>query len=180
MKVLAEGGVLEALDPRGVATDRPKVDAAVVGWTNRFDFDTLAATATAARESKRLIGTNEDPTHPTPKGLVPGSGALLAAVATASGLTPEIAGKPHAPMAALMQTRFGFSEKDPSVVLVGDQRGHRRAARRAAGRSLRAGRLGCDRRGRRPTLGAPFAARAPDLPALVERRSSVAERSACS
>ena len=167
VKVLAEGGVLEALDARGVATDRPRVDAAVVGWTNRFDFDSLATTATAARESKRLIGTNEDPTHPTPKGLVPGSGALLAAVATASGLTPEIAGKPHAPMAALMEERFGFSEKDPSVVLVGDQ---------AATDGRLAERLGVpfalvDSGVTHPGdghLGVPFAARAPDLPALVD------------
>ena len=35
-----------------------------------------------------------------PDGLMPGSGALLAAVATASGVTPEIAGKPHRAMAA--------------------------------------------------------------------------------
>ena len=108
VKALAEGGVLEALEARGVATDRTRVDAAVVGWSNHFDFASLAATADAARESKRLIGTNEDPTHPTPDGLVPGSGALLAAVTTASGVTPEIAGKPHAPMAALMKARFGF------------------------------------------------------------------------
>ena len=52
---------------------------------------------------------------------MPGSGALLAAVATASGVTPEIAGKPHAAMARLMQERFGFADGDPSVVMIGDQ-----------------------------------------------------------
>jgi HAD superfamily hydrolase (TIGR01450 family) len=122
VKVLAEGGALEALEARGVKTvDDGTVDAAVVGWSRSFDFDTLAATATAARTSGRLIGTNEDPTHPTPAGLLPGSGALLAAVATASGVTPEIAGKPHEPMAALMKERFRFEDGDHSVVMVGDQ-----------------------------------------------------------
>ena len=122
VKVLAEGGVLEALDERGVAVvDGGSVDAAIVGWSHAFDFDSLAATATAARASGRLIGTNEDPTFPTPAGLLPGSGALLAAVATASGLTPEIAGKPHEPMAALMKRRFAFDDGDCSVVMVGDQ-----------------------------------------------------------
>jgi glycerol 3-phosphatase-2 len=122
VKVLAEDGVLEALNERGVgvADDGP-VDAAVVGWSHLFDFDLLAATAAAARASGRLIATNEDPNHPTPGGLVPGSGALLAAVATASGLTPEVAGKPHAPMATLMRDRFGFEDGDASVVVVGDQ-----------------------------------------------------------
>jgi 4-nitrophenyl phosphatase len=122
VKLLAEAGMREALDARGVASvDAGPVDAAVVGWNRSFDFDLLAATATAARSSGRLIGTNEDPTHPTPAGLMPGSGALLAAVATASGVTPEIAGKPHQPMATLMKERFGFDNGDRTVVLVGDQ-----------------------------------------------------------
>jgi 4-nitrophenyl phosphatase len=128
VQVLAEGGVLESLAERGVAVvngdgdgNADAVEAAVVGWSRSFDFASLSATAAAARTSGRLIATNEDPTHPTPDGLVPGSGALLAAVATASGVTPEIAGKPHGPMAALMRDRFGFADGDASVVLIGDQ-----------------------------------------------------------
>ncbi|MGH9079006.1 MAG: HAD-IIA family hydrolase [Acidimicrobiales bacterium] len=122
VKVLAEGGVLEALRGRDVAiVDEGPVDAAVVGWSQTFDFGGLAATAAAARASGRLIVTNEDPTHPTPAGLVPGTGALAAAVATASGLTPEVAGKPHGAMARLMRDRFDFGDGDESVVMVGDQ-----------------------------------------------------------
>ncbi len=129
--VLAEAGVHESLAAHGVTIIEPQAtrevtatsDAAVVGWNRSFDFASLAATATAARESGRLVATNEDPTHPTPDGLMPGSGALLAAVATASGVTPEIAGKPHAAMATLMQSRFGFSDGDASVVMIGDQPG---------------------------------------------------------
>jgi HAD superfamily hydrolase (TIGR01450 family) len=131
--VLAEAGVHESLAARGVevveagaADDRGAGGssvAAVVGWSRSFDFGSLAATATAARRSGRLIATNEDPTHPTPEGLMPGSGALLAAVATASGVIPEIAGKPHAAMASLMQSRFGFASDDASVVMIGDQPG---------------------------------------------------------
>ncbi len=67
------------------------------------------------------MGTNEDPTHPTPAGLMPGAGALLAAVATASGVQPQIAGKPHEPMADLMKSQFGFEDGDRSVVMIGDQ-----------------------------------------------------------
>ncbi len=124
VKVLAEGGVVEALGARGVTmAEAGPVDAAVVGWSHTFDFDRLAATATAARTSGRLIATNQDPTHPTPHGLMPGSGALLAAVATASGVAPEVAGKPNGPMAAMLKERFGFDDGDPSVVMIGDQPG---------------------------------------------------------
>jgi glycerol 3-phosphatase-2 len=176
VKVLAEGGVLEALDERGVAVvGEEPVDAAVVGWSHTFDFDGLAATAAAARASGRLIATNEDPTHPTPAGLVPGSGALVAAVATASGLTPEVAGKPHEAMARLMRDRFGFGDGDASVVMVGDQP---RTDGRLADRMSIAFALvesgvttaGSDR------SGVPVALRAPDLVSLV--RACLADRTA--
>lgn len=124
VRMLADAGVREALEERGVAiTEAGSVEAAVVGWNRTFDFDSLSATASAARQAGRLIGTNDDPTHPTPAGLVPGSGALLAAVATASGVAPEVAGKPNDPMVALVQRRFGFEAGDRSVVMVGDQLG---------------------------------------------------------
>ncbi len=169
VRVLAEGGVLEALEQRGVKSAvGDAVDAAVVGWSRSFDFDSLSATAAAARRSQRLIGTNEDPVHPTPDGLVPGSGALLAAVSTAAGVTPEIAGKPHEPMAALMRDAFRFAEGDRSVAMIGDQplTDGRLAQRLGIAFGLvdsgvtPAGKEGFD---------VPVAARAPDLVTLVRQ-----------
>ncbi len=122
VRMLAEDGMAEALADRGVRTSEAGPHhAAVVGWSHHFDFATLASTADAARSSGRLVATNVDPTHPTPEGLQPGSGALVAAVATASGVTPEVAGKPHAPLAALLRRQFGFADGADGVVLVGDQ-----------------------------------------------------------
>jgi ribonucleotide monophosphatase NagD (HAD superfamily) len=57
------------------------------------------------RAGARLIATNDDPTHPTPDGLLPGTGALVAAIATAAEQSPEIAGKPGAAMVALVSSR---------------------------------------------------------------------------
>jgi HAD superfamily hydrolase (TIGR01450 family) len=116
--VIGDEGVVEALDARGihavVAGDQvapgaglPDVDVVIVGWTHRFDFGLLALANRAVRAGARLIGTNEDPTHPTPDGLLPGAGALLAAVATAAGTAPEVAGKPHEPLARLIGERAG-------------------------------------------------------------------------
>ncbi len=74
-------------------------------------------TADVARSGARLIGTNDDPTYPTPAGPVPGGGALLAAVAVAAGVRPEVAGKPHAPMVALARGRAG----NGPLTVVGDR-----------------------------------------------------------
>jgi HAD superfamily hydrolase (TIGR01450 family) len=106
---LADPGVTEALEARGVEVvdDGRPVDAVVVGWTHDFDFDRLAKASAAVREGARLIGTNEDGTHPTPEGIQPGGGAILAAVATAAGAAPVVAGKPHDPTVALVRERGG-------------------------------------------------------------------------
>ena len=55
-------------------------------WASRAASPTtiVARAAAAVRGGARLVGTNEDPTFPTPDGLVPGAGAILAAVATAA------------------------------------------------------------------------------------------------
>ncbi len=114
---LADAGVVEALGARGATVvDEGPADAVVVGWTRRFDFDGLTAAARAVYGGARLIGTNDDPTHPTPDGLIPGGGALLAAVTTASGRQPEIAGKPYQPMADLIAGRV-----DRVAAVVGDR-----------------------------------------------------------
>ena len=115
--VLADGGVGEALHTRGVTiVQSGPVDAVVVGWTRTFTFDSIAEAASRVREGARLVGTNEDPTHPTPHGLLPGAGALLAAVSTAAETKPEVAGKPHRPTADAIRTRAA----DVSI-MVGDR-----------------------------------------------------------
>jgi ribonucleotide monophosphatase NagD (HAD superfamily) len=102
---------VEALAGRGVTVVREgPSDAVVVGWTRGFTFDAVDRAARAVRAGARLIGTNEDPTFPTPDGLVPGAGALLAAVSTAAEATPEVAGKPHRPTADAIVARVGAGE----------------------------------------------------------------------
>lgn len=118
-KVLACAGpgVVEALEGRGfeVVAQGP-CEAVVVGWHQDFDFSRLARASAAVRAGARFMATNLDPTYPGPDGLLPGNGSLVAAVATASGRTPEVAGKPEPPTVALVRQRFG-----DHGVMVGDR-----------------------------------------------------------
>ena len=110
-------GVEEALTERGVKTVRVgSADAVVVGWHRDFDYTRLDAAFSAVAAGARLIGTNDDPTYPTPDGPLPGGGALLAAVAYAAGVTPEVAGKPNKPIVELLRARVATTE-----VVVGDR-----------------------------------------------------------
>jgi len=101
-------GVVDALMERGLrVVDAGPVEAVVVGFHRNFDFDRLTVAADAVRGSALFVATNLDPTYPIAGGLVPGTGALVAAVSTAAGRTPEVAGKPERPMADLVRARFG-------------------------------------------------------------------------
>jgi 4-nitrophenyl phosphatase len=125
----AGDGVREALAAAGVRmVEEGPADAVVVGWHRTFDYDGLARAADAVRAGARLIGTNEDATYPTPDGLLPGAGAILAAVATASGVAPEVAGKPHGPMLRLVADRVGAVD-----TVVGDRPSTDGALARALG-----------------------------------------------
>jgi HAD superfamily hydrolase (TIGR01450 family) len=118
--VCAGAGVEEALQARDVRIVRSgKADAVVVGWHRDFDYEGLTRAAQTVMDGARLIGTNDDATYPTPEGPIPGGGAILAAVATAAGVEPTVAGKPHAPMVDLVRRRLA-NELDGSTV-VGDR-----------------------------------------------------------
>jgi HAD superfamily hydrolase (TIGR01450 family) len=115
--VCAGDGVREALDARGVKmVDEGEADAVVVGFHREFDYGRLNAAYQAIRAGARLIGTNDDTTYPTPDGPIPGGGALLAAVAAAGGVEPEVAGKPYQPMADAVGARIGDAADDGMVV----------------------------------------------------------------
>ncbi len=115
--VCAGDGVREALAARGVnAVDEGPADTVVVGFHKEFDYDRLNAAYQAVRGGARLIGTNDDTTYPTPEGPIPGGGSLLAAVAAAAGVEPEVAGKPYEPMAEAVRQRIGHDAEDGLVV----------------------------------------------------------------
>ncbi len=119
-------GITEAVLGRGavpIAGDDPPgvdADAVLVGFHRNFDYERMRIAATAARRGARLIGTNDDATFPTPAGPIPGGGAILAAVSTASGRQPVVAGKPYPPMAAAVRRVLGDVPAE-RLLVVGDR-----------------------------------------------------------
>lgn len=113
--IFGEAGVHEAAENRSIVQgDDP--GAVIVGWSRDFTFQVVAQAANAIRSGALFVATNDDPTHPTPKGLLPGTGAFVAAIATASETLPLIAGKPGRPMVSLVQERTGNV-----VLMIGDR-----------------------------------------------------------
>jgi glycerol 3-phosphatase-2 len=118
----AGDGVIEALEAEGYAVvERGPADAVVVGFHPTFDFDELDRTSAAVRAGARFVATNVDATYPGAHGLLPGNGAIVAAVATAAGRTPEVAGKPEPATVALVRARFAVELADGPALMVGDR-----------------------------------------------------------
>ncbi len=106
--VCAGPGVVEALTNVGLTLVRePPAAAVVVGFHRDFDYDELERASRAIREGARFVATNLDSTYPTADGMIPGTGALVATVATASSAIPEVTGKPEPPTVALVHQRLG-------------------------------------------------------------------------
>lgn len=118
-RVLAIGseGLTAALTDVGaeLVNDGP-ADAVVVGITMSFDYDDMTRAMRAVGAGARFIATNTDTTYPSHDGLLPGNGALVGAIAIATGTEPEVAGKPHDPIALLVRERLG-----DAGLMVGDR-----------------------------------------------------------
>lgn len=76
----------------------PGVAAVVQGFAPEVGWRDLAEAALAIRAGGWWVATNVDTTLPSERGLLPGNGSLVAALATATGAQPSVAGKPCRPI----------------------------------------------------------------------------------
>jgi HAD superfamily hydrolase (TIGR01450 family) len=95
-----------------------EADVVLVSGHRGFDYDELLTATLALQRGAALFATSHDPTLPMPGGPWPGTGAVLAAVETASGATAEIGGKPEPYLFEMARERIGSAAR---VVMVGDR-----------------------------------------------------------
>ncbi|MFF7457841.1 HAD-IIA family hydrolase [Kitasatospora sp. NPDC008115] len=118
-KVLVVGGLglEEALAERGLVTVRTLAEeplAVVQGFDASVGWTQLAEASYAVQSGLPWVASNTDVTVPTARGIAPGNGMLVAAVRAATGVEPEVAGKPLPPMHRETVLRTGA--KRPLVV----------------------------------------------------------------
>lgn len=95
-----------------------QADVVLVSGHRGFDYDELLTATLALQGGAALFATSRDPTLPMPGGPWPGTGAVLAAVETASGATAEIGGKPEPHLFEMARERIGNAAR---VAMVGDR-----------------------------------------------------------
>ncbi len=118
-KVLVTGGagLRQAVTERGLtpvdrAADGPV--AVVSGYDPELTYARLAEAVLAIFDGALWVASNTDATVPTERGLLPGAGALVAFVATATGAQPQVAGKPERALHEEAASRTGA--RNPLVV----------------------------------------------------------------
>ena len=119
-------GVREAVVARGAVVVEPDgagstATTVIVGLTREVDYTMIDVASRAVRAGARFVATNDDATFPTPGGLTPGAGSIVAAVSTAAGSAPIIAGKPHSAMGDLVKARCGTAFDGDTALMVGDR-----------------------------------------------------------
>lgn len=103
----------------------------VVSGHRGFDYEELLTAKLALDNGAALVATSHDPTMPMPGGDWPGTGAILAAVETASGRRAEIGGKPEHHLFEMALEAIGRGSfrtdgdhkepRDLKVAMVGDR-----------------------------------------------------------
>jgi glycerol 3-phosphatase-2 len=108
-----EGAGLRLVAP----ADARQADVVVVGGHAGFDYNELAAATLAVTGGAKLFATGRDPVFPTPDGPLPATGAILAAVETATGAHATVVGKPEPYVFEFARAALDGCER---VAVVGD------------------------------------------------------------
>jgi len=113
---VGQQGLTAALVEAGFVLDSRCAEFVVVGLDMHVTYETLKTGTLLIRRGARFIGTNPDTTLPTPEGMAPGAGAILAAIQSATDVAPTIIGKPEPTMFQQAMARLGATLADTAAL----------------------------------------------------------------
>ncbi len=117
---IGEAGVMLALREKDfeplLVEETEKARAVVVGIDRDINFAKMNEAALLVRRGVPFYATNLDKTFPTPRGEIPGAGAWISVIVTATGVKPIYAGKPAPYLLELARERLGTEKKETLVV----------------------------------------------------------------
>lgn len=112
-------GLVATLKDYGFSVSAQDAIAVVVGMDRTLTYEKLETATLLIRNGVPFLGTNPDKTFPTPQGLVPGAGSMLAAIEVATDVSPQIIGKPEGTM--FIQALEALKIKPENALVVGDR-----------------------------------------------------------
>jgi HAD superfamily hydrolase (TIGR01450 family) len=91
-------------------------DAVVAGLDPDVTYRSLGIAAAAIRAGARFVATNADLRYPTSGGLMPGAGAIVAALQATTGQRPLVIGKPEPAMFQAILEADGVAPEEALVI----------------------------------------------------------------
>lgn len=95
-----------------------RADLVLIGGHDGFDYAELTAAVRAIANGAAPFATGRDPYFPTPDGPLPATGAILAAIETATGVTATVVGKPEPYVFEIAREALADCE---TIAVVGDR-----------------------------------------------------------
>ena len=114
--VIGAESLAETMRQRGFVVSDQDAAFVVVGMDTQVTYDKLRRATLLIRAGARFIGTNPDKTFPSEEGIVPGNGAILAAIETATGVAPLTIGKPEPTLFEMALKRMSADPAHTAVI----------------------------------------------------------------
>ena len=118
--MIGEDGIRVALEEKGFeilsVQDAPTAQVVVMGIDRGITFDKMCEATLLVRRGIPFYATNSDKTFPVPRGEIPGAGAWISVITTATNVEPIIAGKPFPYMMELSLEILGTKKEDTLVI----------------------------------------------------------------
>lgn len=114
--VFGMSALKQAMQEEGFILADEDVQLVVASMDREVTFEKLKRATLLIRGGARFIATNLDPTNPTEEGLLPGTGAMIAALEVASGVKPQAIGKPEPTMYQLAMEQMGACPETTAAV----------------------------------------------------------------
>ena len=116
--LIGEAGIQQALESRGFQLTETDAETVIVSFDRSFDYLKLKTAVRLISQGAAFVATNGDRALRIEDALVPGSGAIVAAVEAACGRRPLVIGKPERRLFDWVLAEMGLPAE--AVIAVGD------------------------------------------------------------
>lgn len=118
--MIGEDGLRLPLEERGfevlITENAPQAKAVVMGLDRTVNFQKLVEATLLVRNGVPFYATNTDKTFPTSRGQIPGAGAWISVITTATSIEPIVAGKPFPFLMELAMEKLGTQPAETLVI----------------------------------------------------------------
>jgi 4-nitrophenyl phosphatase len=118
--MIGEDGIYKALQEKGFEVlsieNAQEAQFFVIGIDRQISFEKMREATLLVRRGIPFYATNPDKTFPTPRGEIPGAGAWISVITTATDVEPIFAGKPFPYLMELSLERLGTKKEETLVI----------------------------------------------------------------